>query len=101
MIFYENNNFPAEMSGKPTPKDESPMVGWLEDLTVDEQVERMKHISNVIADIVKTRGGKMLVRESRLTAAETLKTTVDQVDYGLVYGESTRTLSIDGIYINA
>ena len=79
------------------------MTDRLEDLTVDEQVERMKHISDVISGIIKERGGRMLLNDSRLLAAKALKTTVDQVDYGVVYGESTHALSVpnSGVYITA
>lgn len=79
------------------------MTDRLEDLTVDEQVARMMHISDVISGIVKAHGGRMLLKESRILAAQQLKTTVDEVDYGVVYGESTHTLSVpdSGVYITA
>lgn len=79
------------------------MTDRLEDLTVDEQVARMKHMSDVIFGIVKAQGGTMLLKESRIQAAQQLKTTLDEVDYGVVYGESTHALSVpnSGVYITA
>lgn len=79
------------------------MTDRLEDLAADEQVERMKHIAEVLSRIIKERGGRMSLKESRDAAARALNTTVDEVDYGVVYGESTHALTVPGggVYITA
>lgn len=79
------------------------MTKRLEDLSTDEQVERMEMMSQTISDIIKAAGGRMLLQDSRMEAAKALKTTVDQVDYGVVYGESTHKFNVpnSGLYITA
>ncbi|MCD4849691.1 hypothetical protein LN996_02575 [Arthrobacter sp. AK01] len=70
------------------------MTERLEDLAADEQVKRMKLMSDTISDLLVAEGGTMSLKASREQAAEKLKTTVDEVDYGVVYGEATHRFSM-------
>ncbi|MFF2243290.1 hypothetical protein ACFVTM_03810 [Arthrobacter sp. NPDC058130] len=70
------------------------MTERLEDLAADEQVKRMKLMSDTISALLAQQGGTMSLKESREKAAERLETTVDEVDYGVVYGEATHRFSM-------
>jgi len=68
------------------------MGGVIEDMGPVDSVKRMQSIAKALVEIVRQNDGVMSAEEAARSVASSLKMTVDQVMYGLVYGERVGAL---------
>lgn len=68
----------------------------MEDLSTDQQVTRMRQIADQLVEVVRKNGGSVQVGQAVAEVAGVLGVTEAQIQYGLVYAQSTGVLRASG-----